>query len=75
MALTEEKLLSAAELADALGQHVNIVRNKAKAHVIPSYWIGGEWRFKLSEVLAATRNDYPELTNNDKAAVAAKEEG
>lgn len=62
-----EKLMTAPELAQALGVNVASVYRHAEARKYPCYKIGGVFRFRLSEVLAATRND--------KAAVAAKEEG
>lgn len=50
-------LLTAAELADVYGVHVDTIRNKARIGAIPAHRLteGADWRFDLEEVRAATK--------------------
>jgi len=47
-----ERLLSAKELAEKLGVHVNYVYGLAASGQLPSFRIGGTRRFRWSEVEA-----------------------
>lgn len=47
---TEERLLTARELADRLGVHANYVYALAKSGGVPSYRFGGNRRFRWSEI-------------------------
>jgi excisionase family DNA binding protein len=47
-----ERLLTAKELAKLLGVHSNYVYNLAASGTLPSYRIGGNRRFRWSEVEA-----------------------
>lgn len=47
-----EQLLTAADLAAALGVHPNYIYNLAAAGDLPSYRIGGNRRFRWSEIEA-----------------------
>jgi excisionase family DNA binding protein len=52
-----EKLLTAAELADLIGLPLQSVWRAARLGRIPSYRLGQLWRFDLSEVLVALRQE------------------
>lgn len=51
-----ERLLNAKELAERLGVHPNYVYGLATSGQVPSYRIGGNRRFRWSEVLTWIQN-------------------
>ena len=52
-------MLTSAELADEVKKSVWWVTTSAASGLIPAHKIGGEWRFVLADVLAATSNRRP----------------
>lgn len=56
--MTEERLISARELAEILGYSENAIKEMARRDVITGYKFRprGQWRFRLSEVLRETKH-------------------
>jgi len=51
----EARLLTAAELAEVLAVNVQTIRDLANERRIPAFRVARDWRFRLTEVLAALR--------------------
>ncbi|QKI88902.1 helix-turn-helix domain-containing protein [Thiomicrorhabdus xiamenensis] len=65
-----DALLSLKEVAQLLGFHPETLRRNVKRYSYPHYKIGGELRFKLEELLNATR-----VGNNDSRRDCVDEKG
>ena len=57
-------MLTAQQLADALGVHPNWVYNHAASGELPSYKVGAVWRFAPAEVAAWLTTRQPVITLN-----------
>lgn len=64
-------MLTTKELAEELRKSPAWVSQAAKHGEIPAHRIGNEWRFDLSEVLAATSNQRPVVPSRPRKRRAA----
>ena len=55
--MSEEKLLTATDLASALGLSQETIYRRVRDGSIPYHEIGGAYRFLLSEIILATRRE------------------